>query len=147
MGDNDAQRASERCPVVRSRVASGSVADRRAWCLWVGMPQLLTTSQAAAADAIVRASGGRAKSCIVLFLMGGPPQHSTWDPKPESPEEVRGEIGPIATKVPGVQFGELMPRLADARRQAGRAAGGLDGRQRPFVERLLHDDRPAARSR
>ncbi len=23
---------------------------------------------------------GRAKRCIVLFLMGGPPQHSTWDP-------------------------------------------------------------------
>ena len=28
---------------------------------------------------------GRAKSCIVLFLMGGPPQHSTWDPKPDAP--------------------------------------------------------------
>ena len=25
----------------------------------------------------------RAKSCILLFLMGGPPQHSTWDPKPD----------------------------------------------------------------
>lgn len=58
------------------------------------------------------ASSGRAKSCIVLFLMGGPPQHSTWDPKPESPPEVRGEIKPISTKVAGVQFGELMPRLA-----------------------------------
>lgn len=53
-----------------------------------------------------------AKSCIVLFLMGGPPQQSTWDPKPDAPKEVRGEIGPIATKIPGVQFGELMPRLA-----------------------------------
>jgi hypothetical protein len=54
----------------------------------------------------------RAKSCILLFLMGGPPQHSTWDPKPDAPEDVRGEIGPIATNVPGVQFGELMPQLA-----------------------------------
>ena len=44
--------------------------------------------------------------------MGGPPQHSTWDPKPDAPAEVRGEIGPIATKVPGVYFGELMPNLA-----------------------------------
>src|SRR5215210_7135376 len=52
---------------------------------------------------------GRAKSCIVLFLMGGPPQHSTWDPKPDAPAEVRGEIGPINTNVPGIQFGELMP--------------------------------------
>lgn len=55
---------------------------------------------------------GKAKACIVLFLMGGPPQHSTWDPKPDAPAEVRGEIAPIATKTPGIQFGELMPRLA-----------------------------------
>lgn len=58
------------------------------------------------------ATGGKAKSCIVLFLMGGPPQQSTWDPKPDAPAEVRGEINPIATNVPSVQFGELMPRLA-----------------------------------
>ena len=31
------------------------------------------------------ASFGKAKSCILLFLMGGPPQHSTWDPKPDAP--------------------------------------------------------------
>src|SRR4029079_17526016 len=35
-----------------------------------------------------------------------------WDPKPDAPEDVRGEIGPIATNVVGTQFGELMPRLA-----------------------------------
>ncbi|MSR56833.1 MAG: DUF1501 domain-containing protein [Planctomycetaceae bacterium] len=59
---------------------------------------------------------GTAKSCIVLFLMGGPPQQSTWDPKPEGPAEIRGEFGPISTAVPGVQFCELLPnmsRLAD----------------------------------
>jgi hypothetical protein len=44
--------------------------------------------------------------------MGGPPQHSTWDPKPDAPAEVRGEFRPIATSVPGLQIGELMPRLA-----------------------------------
>lgn len=55
---------------------------------------------------------GRAKSCIVLFLLGGAPQQSTWDPKPDAPDNVRGEIAPIATRTPGVQFGELMPRLA-----------------------------------
>src|SRR5256885_9087484 len=57
-------------------------------------------------------SPGGAKSCIVLFLMGGPPQHSTWDPKPEAPAEIRGPFGPIATAVPGIQISELMPRLA-----------------------------------
>jgi Protein of unknown function (DUF1501) len=55
----------------------------------------------------------RAKSCILLFLMGGPPQHSTWDPKPEAPAEIRGPFGPIATSVPGIQVSELMPRLAE----------------------------------
>src|SRR4029079_10779723 len=52
------------------------------------------------------------KSCILLFLMGGPPQHSTWDPKPDAPEDVRGEIGPIATNAPREQLRELMPQLA-----------------------------------
>jgi len=55
---------------------------------------------------------GRAKACIVLFLMGGPPQHSTWDPKPDAPDGIRGEFKPIATSVPGIHFSELMPRLA-----------------------------------
>jgi len=55
----------------------------------------------------------RAKRCIVLFLMGGPPQHSTWDPKPDATAEVRGPFDPIATNVPGIQICELMPRLAE----------------------------------
>ena len=54
----------------------------------------------------------RAKSCILLFLMGGPPQHSTWDPKPDATPDVRGPFAPIATSVPGIQISELMPRLA-----------------------------------
>ena len=67
---------------------------------------------ASAAIAPVGGSFGRAKSCIVLFLMGGPPQHSTWDPKPDAPAEVRGEFGPIATKVPGLSLSDLMPMTA-----------------------------------
>ena len=54
----------------------------------------------------------RAKACIVLFLMGGPPQHSTWDPKPEAPKEIRGAYGPIATNVPGIQISELLEKTA-----------------------------------
>jgi hypothetical protein len=48
----------------------------------------------------------------VLFLLGGPPQHSTWDPKPDAPAEVRGDFGPIATSVPGLAVSALMPRTA-----------------------------------
>jgi hypothetical protein len=58
-------------------------------------------------------SGGkRAKSCIVLFLTGGPPQHSTWDPKPDAPAEVRGEFGPIDTNVSGIRISSLLPKIA-----------------------------------
>jgi hypothetical protein len=59
-----------------------------------------------------KTSAGKAKACIVLFLMGGPPQHSTWDPKPETPPEIRGQFKPIATNVPGLQVSELMPHTA-----------------------------------
>ena len=54
----------------------------------------------------------RAKSCIVLMLSGGVPQQSTWDPKPDAPEQARGAYGPIATNVPGISFSELMPLTA-----------------------------------
>ncbi|GIW91294.1 MAG: hypothetical protein KatS3mg109_1726 [Pirellulaceae bacterium] len=57
-------------------------------------------------------SFGRAKACIVLFLLGGPPQHETWDPKPQAPDEVRGPFSPVATRVPGLAVCELMPRTA-----------------------------------
>ena len=74
------------------------------------LPHLLQSRQVAAAE--TTKSVRRAKSCIVLFLMGGPPQHSTWDPKPSAPKEVRGEFGPISTSVPGTQFCELFPHSA-----------------------------------
>ncbi len=74
----------------------------------LSLPSLLAGR--AAADAAQ--PRGRARSCILLFLMGGPPQHSTWDPKPDAPAEIRGDFRPIATNVPGIHVGELMPRLA-----------------------------------
>jgi uncharacterized protein DUF1501 len=74
--------------------------------LGLSLPELLRGSAAAAQG------GKRARSCILLFLMGGPPQHSTWDPKPDAPEQIRGQFKPIATSVPGIRVGELMPRLA-----------------------------------
>lgn len=69
-------------------------------------------SQARADTVSPSLPGKRAKSCIVLFLMGGPPQHSTWDPKPNAPPEVRGEFGPISTSVPGIQYCELLPHTS-----------------------------------
>jgi len=55
---------------------------------------------------------GRAKRCLILFLTGGPPQHDTFDPKPDAPAEIRGEFKPIDTNVPGVKLAELCTKLS-----------------------------------
>jgi Protein of unknown function (DUF1501) len=55
---------------------------------------------------------GKAKNVIFLWLQGGPPQHETFDPKPDAPVDIRGLFKPIATNVPGIQFCELLPRTA-----------------------------------
>ena len=52
------------------------------------------------------------RNCIFLWLQGGPPQHETFDPKPDAPAEIRGEFRPIRTNVPGIDFCELLPRTA-----------------------------------
>ncbi|MGV3724365.1 MAG: DUF1501 domain-containing protein [Actinomycetota bacterium] len=74
------------------------------------LPALLQ-ARAAAAPGGSR-SFGRAKSCILLYMVGGPPQHETWDPKPEASAEIRGPYKAISSSLPGLQVGELMPRLA-----------------------------------
>ena len=52
------------------------------------------------------------RSVVMIYLPGGPTQHETFDPKPNAPREFRGALSPICTSVPGVQFCELLPRLA-----------------------------------
>jgi hypothetical protein len=56
--------------------------------------------------------GSSSKSIINIHLDGGPPHLDMIDLKPEAPVEIRGEFQPIATRVPGIQVCELMPRLA-----------------------------------
>jgi hypothetical protein len=54
----------------------------------------------------------QAKSCILIWMDGGPTHYETLDPKPEAPVELRGEFKPIHTKVPGLQLSEHLTRLA-----------------------------------
>lgn len=65
-----------------------------------------------AAETIHEPRFGQAKSCILLFLFGSPPQHETFDPKPDAPAEVQGELKAIATNVPGIEIGEGLPLTA-----------------------------------
>jgi hypothetical protein len=73
-------------------------------CLGLNLPRLLHAEEAKAK--------ATADACILLFLNGGPPHLDMWDMKPNAPAEIRGEFKPIATSVPGVQFGEHLPKMA-----------------------------------
>jgi Protein of unknown function (DUF1501) len=55
---------------------------------------------------------GRDVSCIFLWLDGGPSHFETFDPKPNTPDNVRGPYGVIDTNVTGIQVCELLPLLA-----------------------------------
>ena len=87
--------------------------NRRDWLRLGGLGSLGFSLSDLLAGQKAKGSGtfGRAKSCIILFLGGGPPQHETFDPKPDAPREIRGEFSPIRTNVPGVHFCELLPRV------------------------------------
>ncbi len=64
------------------------------------------------AAAASTARRGRAKSCIYLFLWGGPPQQDLWDLKPDAPQGIRSLFQPVATNVPGINICDQMPLLA-----------------------------------
>ena len=79
----------------------------------LAMPELLAAREVGTnSSATSRGGFGRAKSCILLFMRGGPGQLDTWDLKPDAPAEIRGEFRPIATKVPGITISEHFPLSA-----------------------------------
>ncbi len=80
--------------------------------LGIGLPALLSGRARAAAGALGTRGATGAKSVILVFLTGGASQVDTFDMKPDSPAEIRGEFRPIATKVPGVAICEHLPRMA-----------------------------------
>ena len=61
------------------------------------------------AEARAGTTGSQHKAVINIFLGGGPPHQDMWDIKTEAPSEIRGEFKPIATNVPGIQIGEVLP--------------------------------------
>ena len=65
---------------------------------------------AAAADS--KAGQRQHRSCVFLFLFGGPSQIDLWDMKPDAPQEIRGDFQPVSTSVPGIQLCEHLPMLA-----------------------------------
>ena len=79
----------------------------------------LTLNQIFRAQAAAEATGagggpgwGKAKSVILVYLQGGPSHLDLWDPKENVPANVKSDFKAIPTKIPGVNFTELLPRLA-----------------------------------
>jgi hypothetical protein len=92
--------------------SAGRMPSRRDW-LRIGIPALLGTAGINRASTNAKLPGfGRAKSVLVVFTSGGQSQLDMWDPKPEAPEEVRGEFQTIASSVPGLRVCEHLPRVA-----------------------------------
>src|SRR5262245_18763734 len=65
---------------------------------------------------LIRARAGetsaRERSCILVWLGGGPSHLETYDLKPDAPAEIRGIFRPIRTRTPGMDVCELLPRHA-----------------------------------
>jgi uncharacterized protein (DUF1501 family) len=69
-------------------------------------------AQAKETTAVGGAGWGKAKSVIMVYLQGGPSHLDLWDPKYDCPDNVKSEFPAIATKLPGVNFTEVLPKLA-----------------------------------
>jgi len=68
----------------------------------------------ARAQAALRHQETKETSVVWLWLQGGAPHIETFDPKRNAPSNYRSMVGSISTKLPGVEFGALLPRLSQA---------------------------------
>jgi hypothetical protein len=71
----------------------------------LGLPTLLRAAEATGPKA-------RARNIIFLHQFGGPSHLDTFDMKPDAPSGIRGEFRPIASRTPGVNLTEHLPRMA-----------------------------------
>ncbi|MBC8354347.1 MAG: DUF1501 domain-containing protein [Planctomycetes bacterium] len=103
-------------PGPKSRYCDGL--SRRSW-LQIGglalgglsLPEILRAEAQSDAQAVA-GSKRPIKGIIMVLLPGGPSHLDMYDLKPDAPSEIRGELRPIATNVPGIDICELMPQLA-----------------------------------
>lgn len=90
----------------------GGTFGRRDFLRVGGIPALGLAMHALPARSAAGAAPAKAKSCILIWLDGGPSHLESLDPKPNAPREVRGPFGVIGTSVPGIHLCELLPRTA-----------------------------------
>ncbi len=73
----------------------------------LSLPGLLNAEAQAAAS-----GGSKDVNVILIWLDGGPSHIDMFDPKPEAPQEIRGEFGAIETCVKGIRISDKLPNLA-----------------------------------
>lgn len=56
--------------------------------------------------------GPKAKHMILIWMSGGPPHQDMFDMKPDTPPPYGSELKQGQTNVPGIEFCDLMPKLA-----------------------------------
>jgi hypothetical protein len=78
----------------------------------LGLPDFLQLAQASSGPSTRLPHFGKAKACILLHLYGSPSQLETVDMKPNSAPEIRGELKPIRSSLPGLDVCELLPNFA-----------------------------------
>src|SRR5262245_38104918 len=85
------------------------------------------------ASSVLAADAPKARSVMLIWLVGGPSHLDLFDPKPHAPAEYRGPFAAISTRTTGVQFTELLPRLAASSDQFSvvRTNINYDGGHRP----------------
>jgi uncharacterized protein (DUF1501 family) len=98
--------ATKRCDGVSRRdfLRIGGLA-----ALGLGLGDFFHLQRAFAGNNILTA---KAKSCILIWLDGGPSHLETFDPKPDAPQEVRGPLKTIPTNLTGVRISECLERTA-----------------------------------
>jgi uncharacterized protein (DUF1501 family) len=81
--------------------------------LGMTLNNILAAQSASASSGLAGSPGwGQAKSVIMVYLQGGPSHLDLWDPKPDAPDNVRSMFKAIPTAVDGLQYTEILPRLA-----------------------------------
>jgi uncharacterized protein (DUF1501 family) len=96
------------CPQIRSLSRRDALRVGGATLFGLTLPDLLRAQDGTKTGT----RPAKAKQMVCVWLGGGPPHRDSFDPKPDAPAEYRGSYKTIQSNVPGIQLGELMPRMA-----------------------------------
>ncbi len=80
--------------------------------LGLSLGSMLQLQKASASETKRGPGWGKAKSVIMIYLQGGPSHLDLWDPKEGTPDNVRSSFKNISTKLPGISYTEVLPKLA-----------------------------------